>query len=167
MHASANGHKEAVELLLDHNADINAKDNNEGTPLHRACVNGDIQLIKLLLRKGADVYAKDADGKVPFDLCKEEESMHMLYGTNGEDIEELDALPDDRILKMLIKAIEPKLIDAVKQRYSFHVKRNNVTASNIHLRGQQTASGMFCMYDMYDHIMNMYSCLYCIYVCIN
>ena len=167
MHASANGHKEAVEILLDHNADINAKDNNKGTPLHHACVNGDIQLIKLLLQERADVYAKDAGGKVPFDLCKKEESRLMLFGTHSEDIEELDVLPDDRILKMLIDAIEPKLIDAVKQRYSFHVKRNNVTASNIHLRGQQTASGMFCMYDMYDHIVNMYSCLYCIYVCIN
>ena len=167
MHAFDNGHMKVVELLLDLKADFNAKDNNQGTLLHRACLNADIQLIKLLLRKGADVYAKDADGKVPFDLCKKEELIHMLHGTHGEDIEELDALPDERILKMLIDAIEPKLIDAVKQKYSFHVKRNNVTASNIHLRGQQTASGMFCMYNMYVYMKNMCLYLYCICVCIN
>lgn len=52
--ASAGGHAEIVELLLDNGADIEASD-REVTPLMEASIMNHIEVVRLLLNKGANV----------------------------------------------------------------------------------------------------------------
>jgi ankyrin repeat protein len=60
------GRTEIVALLLDHGADINAKDEESGaTPLYHAASWGRREVVELLLGRGADSRAPAADGKTP------------------------------------------------------------------------------------------------------
>jgi ankyrin repeat protein len=64
--------REAVELLIDNNAEVNARNRLRQTPLHMACVRGDKDLVALLLAKGADIKAKDRRGQTPLDLARQQ-----------------------------------------------------------------------------------------------
>jgi ankyrin repeat protein len=48
-------------LLLQHGADVNARDGDGATPLHNAALSGHRELAALLLDKGADREAHDAE----------------------------------------------------------------------------------------------------------
>jgi ankyrin repeat protein len=50
-----------VQLLLEHSADVDAKDNGEWTALHIAAQCGQEAVVQLLLDHNADVDAKDSD----------------------------------------------------------------------------------------------------------
>jgi ankyrin repeat protein len=52
-----------VQALLDAGADVNAKDEDGLTPLHRAALAGHKEIVELLITKGAEVNAKDNSGK--------------------------------------------------------------------------------------------------------
>jgi ankyrin repeat protein len=64
-----------VKLLLENNADVNAK-SGEGTVLIGACFKGNIALVKLLLTHGADVNATNELG-----------STSLMYSIMGQNIE--------------------------------------------------------------------------------
>ena len=61
--AAGRGERELLILLLDHGAEVNAKDNNLWTPLHEAISNKDTETAALLLDRGADVNAADKNGR--------------------------------------------------------------------------------------------------------
>jgi|WetSurMetagenome_2_1015567.scaffolds.fasta_scaffold32982_3 ankyrin repeat protein len=64
--AAASGHKDIVELLLAHGADVNAIDGDDGwTPLHWAANGGHKDAAELLLANKADINAKDGYGRTP------------------------------------------------------------------------------------------------------
>lgn len=69
--AAAAGHAKIVEMLLEHRADPNVREQGGYTPLHAAAQNGDEAMIRALLYGGADLEAKSNDGKTPLDLAKE------------------------------------------------------------------------------------------------
>jgi ankyrin repeat protein len=69
--ASAAGHAKLVLLLLKHNANPNARENNGYTPLHAAAQNGDTQIIRSLLFNGADMTLSSHQGELPIDLAIE------------------------------------------------------------------------------------------------
>jgi ankyrin repeat protein len=50
--AASNGHKDMAELLLAHQADVNAKDNVSATPLHDAGVRGRTDMAEWLRQHG-------------------------------------------------------------------------------------------------------------------
>jgi ankyrin repeat protein len=56
------GSPEAVKLLLDKGANVNAKDNEGWHPLQHAAKRGNLEIVKLLLEKGADVNATNGGG---------------------------------------------------------------------------------------------------------
>ena len=71
LHAVAtNGNLAIVQALLDHGADVNARQARDFTPLHTAADNGDAALVKLLLAHGAEKTAVDEDGRSPHDLAE-------------------------------------------------------------------------------------------------
>jgi ankyrin repeat protein len=59
--ASAEGHREIVQLLLDKGADINAQGGLYGNALHIASTRGHQEIVQLLLDKGADVNAQGGE----------------------------------------------------------------------------------------------------------
>lgn len=47
-----------IEYLLEHGADIQTKDCDGQSPLHRAASSGSIDSVKMLVKMGADIGAK-------------------------------------------------------------------------------------------------------------
>jgi hypothetical protein len=73
-YASDIGLEAVVRQLLEHEADVNAKDKYGSTALYRAAKNGHGAVVKLLLEHKADVNAKDNYGSIP--LCRAAENGH-------------------------------------------------------------------------------------------
>lgn len=69
--AAAAGHVKVALLLIKHNANPNARENNGYTPLHAAAQNGDSDMIRSLLFNGADMSICSHQGELPIDLAIE------------------------------------------------------------------------------------------------
>jgi ankyrin repeat protein len=63
------GAVEAVTLLLDRGADVNAANNAGNTALHGAVTRGDA-VVKLLASRGARIDVKNKAGFTPLDLAE-------------------------------------------------------------------------------------------------
>ncbi|KAJ6658530.1 hypothetical protein lerEdw1_019917 [Lerista edwardsae] len=61
---------ECLQYLIRKGAEVNVKNQNGVTPLHKAASEGREDCIRVLIEAGADVHAKDAEGQEPIDLCK-------------------------------------------------------------------------------------------------
>jgi ankyrin repeat protein len=61
--AAIRGFKELTAFLLDHGADIRAKEQFGDTPLYSAAFAGRTEIVELLLNKGADPTTKDKNGQ--------------------------------------------------------------------------------------------------------
>ena len=68
--AALMGHTEIVGLLLEHDADINARSQDGGTALHAAAFLGRAETVKLLLEKGADSTLQSNMGGTAIDGAK-------------------------------------------------------------------------------------------------
>lgn len=62
---------EIARELLEHGADVHARQEGGYTPLHGAAVDGDEEAIRLLLGHGADPGARNDAGKTPAELARE------------------------------------------------------------------------------------------------
>jgi ankyrin repeat protein len=67
--ASIDGNTEAISLLLDHGANINASDDEGCTALHLAAEYGNHEAVQLLVDKRVDIFAIDYNADTPLDLA--------------------------------------------------------------------------------------------------
>lgn len=70
--ASSKWSAEAVNLLIQHGADVHGQNGNQSTPLHLAASSHlalEGTIVRLLLRHGANVNAKDSEGRTPLELA--------------------------------------------------------------------------------------------------
>lgn len=63
---------EIAEFLIEHGADVDARDEAGSTPLRRAVERGDVPRVKLLVAHGADPELADGYGLRPRDLVTED-----------------------------------------------------------------------------------------------
>ncbi len=99
MWAAFRGRKELVRLLIDHGAEINAKDDWKGnmtrpdgtegwTPLIFAADSDHEEVVKILIEKGADVNVKTKSGITALilaQLWRNEEMIHMLKQAGAKE----------------------------------------------------------------------------------
>jgi ankyrin repeat protein len=65
--AALMGHTKVVSVLLEHGADVNAKNQDGSTALHAAAFLGRAETAQLLLEKGADAATRNNDGATSLD----------------------------------------------------------------------------------------------------
>ena len=70
---------EAVKLVLELGADVNAANNAGDTALHAAAYKGFGSVVQLLVDKGGDMNAKNKRGKTP-QLCYERGKVARCMG---------------------------------------------------------------------------------------
>ncbi|MBZ5550131.1 MAG: ankyrin repeat domain-containing protein [Acidobacteriia bacterium] len=62
---------DAVRLLLEHDAPINARQQGGWVPIHAAAQNGDRAMVELMLKHGADPKLANNEGKTPAMVARE------------------------------------------------------------------------------------------------
>lgn len=82
--ASSHGQVEAAWLLLDSEADVNAKGDGGWTPLHVATCNGHLKVGKLLLKRNATWDIRNKDGKTPFELTFDSRHANGVHALQQE-----------------------------------------------------------------------------------
>jgi ankyrin repeat protein len=82
--ASHKGQPEAVRVLIEHGADLTARNNNGSTPLHLVSTQPTwsqvlpqrcAEVVRVLLEHGADGTAQDKNGCSPLDLASGDERL--------------------------------------------------------------------------------------------
>ena len=96
--ASRRGHVDVAQLLLEHGADVDARDNAEITPLLLASQGGHAELTRILLEHGANTEARDNDKRTPLFLAVEGEHVEIArtlleHGADTEARETNDMSP--------------------------------------------------------------------------
>ncbi|CAH1791761.1 unnamed protein product [Owenia fusiformis] len=82
--------KNLCQLLLDHQADIEARDEDGHTALSHACNSGRTEVAEVLVRHGADVNCSNIRERTPLMLCQNEKNICQLLLDNKADIEACD-----------------------------------------------------------------------------
>jgi ankyrin repeat protein len=92
--AAVMGNIGAIERHLNTGVNVNAKNNDEWTPLHFAANGGHKEIVEILITEGAEVNAKEEDGRTPLDwanINKQTEIADLLRKHGGKTGEELGA----------------------------------------------------------------------------
>ena len=96
------GHKDIVELLIQHGVDVNAKDYYRGyTPLQRAAITGRTELVKLISEAGANISVKNDRGQT---------LLHLILDIRNSDYRGY-RLSKDTIELLLTKGADVNLKD--------------------------------------------------------
>lgn len=61
-----------ARLLIERGAQVDARDEDEDTPLHMVAWKNSVDVAKLLIEYGADLNAKDESGRTPADTASTE-----------------------------------------------------------------------------------------------
>ena len=89
----SNGAEEAVKVLLDAGADINAVNEADFTALHGAAFRGLNEVIQILVDRGADINARDFRGRTAFRMAEgsKQSFQFQAYPETAEVIKKLGA----------------------------------------------------------------------------
>jgi ankyrin repeat protein len=107
-----------VDLLLRHEADLDALDFTGRTPLHLAARRGRVDAVKALVAAGADPSRKDFDGHSPMDMAGrlvDEQLLAMLRegipAVVDDGLDAVEALLRDLIVTGDVEALRSAEVD--------------------------------------------------------
>ena len=89
LHCAAKNYPEVVQVLIDVGADIETKDENGRSPLHKASCSGALDVVKMLVEAGAEVCATDNEGDTCLTLAARNghaETVRYLVGLPEVDV---------------------------------------------------------------------------------
>ena len=78
-YASQHGRCDAVSLLLEYDADPDARDLTDFTPLHLASERGHTNTVNVLLQHGASMMARTSNGSVALHLAAHNNHVETAY----------------------------------------------------------------------------------------
>ena len=84
------GYTEIVELLINNEVDVNAKDKYGCTPLHDAAEYSHLEIAEMLINRAPDMNAVDNNGDTPLDLANGE-TADLIRKHGGKTGQELKA----------------------------------------------------------------------------
>ena len=84
------GYTEVVELLINNEVDVNAKDKYGCTPLHDAAEYSHLEIAEMLINRAPDMNALDINGDTPLDLANGE-TADLIRKHGGKTGKELKA----------------------------------------------------------------------------
>ena len=105
--ASANGHLEAMTLLLENNASINLQNKSQNTALHWASLCGQLESVKLLCEwheKHPDTQKADTNLKNTFGRVPMEEALQAGRADIAEYLAPRTTLEDDKLYSTIHEA---------------------------------------------------------------
>ncbi len=118
-YASSKGLEDIVGLLLDHGADVGARNQNGTTPLFGAVQIGNVPITKALLERGSKVNARDEEGWTPLmtaaakghpevaKMLLERDADPTIKGNHGESaLECARNSGSDEMVQLIEKALE-------------------------------------------------------------
>jgi Acyltransferase family/Ankyrin repeats (3 copies) len=79
--AAAKGQAEAIELFIEHGADVNAVDRDGGSALHAAAFLGHEKAVDVLIRNGGKVNAANSRGSTPLDVAILDEGTTRYFAS--------------------------------------------------------------------------------------
>ena len=85
--------EEAVTVLLDAGADVNAVNEADFTALHGAAFRGLNEVIQILVDRGANINARDYRGRTPYRISEgaKQSFQFQAYADTAEFLESLGA----------------------------------------------------------------------------
>ena len=103
-----------LDNLLNHGLDLNARDKNGDTPLHRAAARGTPEIVQRLVDRGANLSAVNNRGQTPFlvSLAVNSEEKSKILLKHGSNVQVADnngttalhfAVLQPSLVKMIIK----------------------------------------------------------------
>ena len=75
-----------AQLLLERNADIEARDKDNRTPLHDAAHGNSTEVAKLLLERNADIKARDKYNRTPYKVAHSRNKNINIGGRYNETL---------------------------------------------------------------------------------
>lgn len=95
-----------VRLLINMDADIEAKNNTGATPLAAALNNSAYDAVKVLVEYNANIFAKDNEGEKPFDTACKNNVPNLIL--TAQTIKQKDE-NQDTALHLAVKAMDKQL----------------------------------------------------------
>jgi ankyrin repeat protein len=126
--AAGNGHVSVVQLLLEHNAAIDSRNDRGQTPLAVAAIDGHESVVCLLLQHNASVNSSDNKGRTALAHAAEnghEPTVRILLD-NAADIEIRNDLGDNP-LSMAAKKGHETVVQLLLERGAAVDVRNNIS----------------------------------------
>jgi hypothetical protein len=146
--AAEKGHVKVLEWLVEHGADLSAKDNRNQTALHAAAEHGHANAVDWLLHKGVDVAAVDKSGVRPaFHIAAHSGRVHILemlaqYVKDGRVLKAFTRVPTiagyqpKEEVTHIIKRLE-KLQEVTTRKLQQAAEMDDAAATTKEASGQQ------------------------------